>query len=125
MKLGQLEGTKEEITGFVIDNGLDASAFFKMPEEPINAAWIFIPAIFIFIVFVLLTLVHSFSEAERLFIFIIGCAAVTALATVVQLRFESAWASTIVGFGLLLLMLVALGSISPVEMLNEIKSIRK
>lgn len=125
MKLGPIEGTKEEITGFFQDNGLKVNDYFQTPKAPIKAVWLVIPALLIVITLGSLTLIVSLSTGQRMFAFLVGCAALVWLTTVIQLHFEHAWASGIVAIGGLLLMLVALGAISPTQMLNELKSIRK
>lgn len=125
MKLGPIEGTKEEITGFFQDNGLKASDYFQMPEAPIGALWLFIPTFCVVVTLGVLTLLESLKPGQQTFIFLIGCMAIVWLATVIQLRFKHAWATGIVVVGGLLLMLVALGAISPTEMLNEVTSLRK
>lgn len=125
MKLGPIEGTKEEITGFFQDNGLKANDYFQMIEAPIKAVWIVIPALLIVATLGALTLVESLSTGQKTFAFLVGCSALVWLATVVQLRFKHMWATGIVAIGGLLLMLVAFGAISPTQMLNEVKSFRK
>jgi asparagine N-glycosylation enzyme membrane subunit Stt3 len=124
MKLGPIEGTKEEITGFFQDNGLQVRDYFQIPEPPIKTVWLVIPALSILPIFAALTLFESLSIGQQIFAFLVGCAAIVWLATVVQLRFKQAWAAGIVLIGGLLLMLVALGDISPIQMLNELKSLR-
>lgn len=125
MKLGPIEGTKEEITGFFQDNGLKASDYFQTPEDPIETLWLFVPALCVVATLGALTLLESLKQGQQTFIFLIGCMAIVWLATVIQLRFKNAWATGIVVIGSLLLMLVALGAISPTQMLNEVKSLRK
>ena len=125
MKLGPIEGTKEEITGFFQDNGLKASDYFERVETPIKTAWLLLPALCIVATLGALTLLPSLSTDQQTFIFLIGCAALVWLATVVQLRFKHAWATGIVAIGGLLLMLVALGVISPAQVLDEVKSFQK
>lgn len=125
MRLGPIEGTKEEITGFFQDSGLKASDYFQMPEAPIGTVWLVVPALFIVAAFGVLTLLGPLKQGQQTFIFLIGCMALIWLATVIQLRFKHAWATGIVVIGGLLLMLVALGDISPTQMLGEVKSLRK
>ncbi len=125
MKLGPIEGTKEEITGFFQDNGLNAADYFQRPEAPIKAVWFVLPALCVVAAFGALTLLGPLSTGQQTFIFLIGCAALVWLATAVQLRFKHAWATGVVAIGGLLLMLVALGDIAPAQMLNEVKALRK
>ena len=125
MKLGPIEGTKEEITGFFQDNGLNAGDYFQLPEAPIKTVWFVLPALCVVATFGALTLLGPLSTGQQRFVFLIGCAALVWLTTVVQLRFKHAWASGIVAIGGLLLMLIALGDISPTQMLNEVRSFRK
>ena len=125
MKLGPIEGTKEEVTGFFQDNGLKANDYFQIPEDPIKTLWIVISVLCIVATFGALTLIESLTTSQKTFVFLGGCAALVWLTTVVQLRFKHAWATGIVAVGGLLLMLVALGAISPTQMLTEVKSFRK
>ncbi len=125
MKLGPIEGTKEEITGFFQDNGLKASDYFQMPEAPIGTLWLVVPTLCVIATLGALTLLESLTQGQQTFTFLIGGMAIVWLATVIQLRFKHAWATGIVVIGGLLLMLGALGAISPTQMLNEVKSLRK
>ena len=125
MKLGPIEGTKEEVTGFFQDNGLNVKDYFQMPEPPIKVVWIVIPAFLMVIALGTMTLIESLSTGQKMFVFLVGCALLVWLTTVIQLRFKHAWATGIVAIGGLLLMLVAFGAISPMQMLNEVKSFRK
>ena len=125
MKLGPIEGTKEEITGFFQDNGLNAMDYFQLPETPIKAVWFVLPSLCVVATIGALTLLMPPSTDQRTFVFLIGCAAVVWLATVVQLRFKQAWATGIVVMGGLLLMLVALGVVAPAQMLDEVKALKK
>ena len=125
MKLGPIEGTKEEVTGFFQDNGLNVKDYFQMPETPIGVVWIVIPAIPMIIALGTLTLIGPLSTGQKMFAFLLGCAALVWLTTVIQLRFKHAWATGIVAIGGLLLMLVAIGAISPTQMLNEANYFRK
>ena len=43
MKLGQIEGTKEEITGFFQDNGLKVNDYFQMVIDNIFGQLIALP----------------------------------------------------------------------------------
>ena len=125
MKLGPIEGTKEEVAGFFQDNGLNVKDYFQMPLAPIEVIWCAIPASLMVISLATLTLIESLSTGQKMFVFLVGCAALVWLTTVIQLRFKHAWATGIIAIGGLLLMLVALGAISPTQMLNEVKSFRE
>jgi hypothetical protein len=96
-----------------------------MPMAPIKVVWCAIPALLMVISLATLTLVESLSTGQNMFVFLVGCAALVWLSTVIQLRFKHAWATGIIAIGGLLLMLVALGVILPAQMLNELKSFRK
>jgi hypothetical protein len=125
MKFGPAEGTPEEIKNFFQDNGLKAADYFAAPEAPISAIWFVIPSACVVIALTVLTLFAPVSASVATFIFLVGCVASLWLAVNVQLRFKSAWATGIVAIGCPLLMLVALGLVTPLQMLEEIKSLRK
>ena len=125
MKFGPVEGTSEEIKNFFQDNGLKAKDYFVPPESPIATVWLFVPSVCVVFALAVLTLFAPWSAARATFIFLVGCAASIWLAVNVQLRFKSAWATGLVAIGCLLLMLVALGTVTPLQMLEAIKSLRK
>lgn len=125
MKFGPVEGTSEEIKNFFQDNGLKATDYFAPPESPIKTIWFVIPSACVVFALAVLTLFTLPSAAGATFTFLVGSAASLWLAVNVQLRFKSAWATGIVVIGCLLLMLVALGAVTPLQMLEEFKSLRK
>jgi len=125
MKFGPVEGTSEEIKNFFQDNGLKATDYFAPPESPITTIWFVIPSACVVVALGVLTLLAPWSAAQATFIFLVGCAASIWLSVNIQLRFKSGWATGIVVIGCLLLMLVALGTVTPLQMLEEIKSFRK
>jgi hypothetical protein len=65
MKLGPIEGTKEEITGFFQDNGLNAGDYFQIPEPPIKSVWLVIPAACVVVASGTLTLLHVGMVGDR------------------------------------------------------------
>jgi hypothetical protein len=125
MKLGPIEGTKEEITGFFQDNGLNAGDYFQIPEPPIKSVWLVIPAACVVVASGTLTLLESMTAGQQKFTFLVGCFTSVWLATVIQLRFKQVWATGIIVVGCLLLMLVALGVVEPKQILDEVRSFRK
>ncbi len=125
MKFGPVEGTSEEIKNFFQDNGLKAADFFTPPEPPIKTIWFLIPGLVVVCALAILTLLTPLSEAVATFVFLVGCAAALWLAVNVQIRFKSLWATGIVLVGCLLIMLVALGLVTPLQMFEEMKSLKK
>lgn len=125
MKLANLEGTPEEIKNFFQDNGLKAEDFFEPAESPIQTRWLVVPGVLTFIALAVLTLFQSGSPPLRTFLFVAVCFFGIWWSVVLQLRFKNAWATAIVTVGCLLLALVALGVVTPVQMLEVVKDIRK
>jgi len=125
MKFGPVEGTSEEIKNFFQDNGLNAADYFTPPEPPIKTVWFLIPAVFIVCAFAVLTLITPSSKAVATFVFLFGCAAALWLAVNVQIRLKSFCVTGIVLVGCLLIMLVALGVLTPLQMFEEMKALKK
>ena len=126
MKLGRdIEGTPEEINNFFQNNGFNVSDFITLPEEPIKTIWFVIPSILILGAIAALTLFTPDDASGVIFLFLIGCAGGLWLALNVQLRFKNPWATGLIAIGSLLLLLVALGVITPIQMLQEVKSLKK
>jgi hypothetical protein len=124
LKIANLEGTTEEIKNFFQDNGLKATDFFEQPDSPIKTVWLVLPAVFVFFALAGQTLFALQSQAQK-FLFVASCFFSIWWAVVLQLRFKNTWATAIVAGGCLLLALVALGVVTPVQMLEEVKAIKK
>lgn len=125
MKLANLEGTTEEIKNFFQDNGLKAENFFEPAETPIHTGWLVLPGVLVFIALTTLTLLQSATPQQRTFLFVAVCFFAIWWSVVLQLRFKNPWATGIAAGGCLLIALVALGVVTPVQMLEEVKSLKK
>ena len=125
MKIANLEGTTDEIKNFFQDNGLKAENFFESAEKPIKTRWLVMPAVFVFITLAALTLLQGATAQQQKFLFVAACFFGIWWSVVLQLRFKNAWATGIVAVGCLLLALVALGVVTPIQMLEVVKAIKK
>ena len=125
MKIANLEGTTEEIKNFFQDNGLKAESFFEPAEKPIRTLWLVVPGILVFLALATLSLLSSTTPQQRTFLFVAVCFFAICWALVLQLRFKNFWATGIVAGGSLLLALVALGVVTPVQMLEVVKDLKK
>lgn len=124
MKIANLEGTTEEIKNFFQDNGLKATDFFEQPESPINTFWLVAPGVCVFLCLAAQSLLALPSTPQK-FLYIVNCFFAICWALALQLRFKNAWATSIVAIGCLLLALVALGAVTPIQVLEELKAIKK
>uniref|UniRef100_UPI003C7DE40A hypothetical protein n=1 Tax=Pseudomonas veronii TaxID=76761 RepID=UPI003C7DE40A len=113
MKIGQLEGTQEEIKGFFEDHGLKVSDYFQPIETSLHYFWIVLPGILLVIFLGGLSLLDSASESHKKFIYILGCLSSIWMATTIQLKFKNAWATAFVAATLIILTSVAYGVITP------------
>lgn len=125
MKIANVEGTTEEFKNFFQDNGLNAADFFEAPDTPIGTVWLVLPAVCVFATLAVLTLAPALEQHYQKFAFVAACFFSIWWSVVLQLRFKNAWATGIVAGGCLLLSLVALGVVTPVQMLEEVKAIKK
>ena len=125
MKIGKMEGSPEEIRNFIENNGLNIEDYLEQPQPPLRRVWLIIPACLVVASLFWLTLFTPSSIAFLTFIFLIGFGGGIWLAVSVQIRFENSWATTIVAVGTLLMMLVAIGVLSPAEMLQYLKEFEK
>ena len=124
MKIGNLEGDPEEIRNFIENNGLNINDFLDLPKKRPALFWFIIPGFLFFVVLFWLTLFSPTSDALRNLLFLIGCLAGIWQAVNVQIRFQNPWAATFIGVGIPLVMLVAIGVLSPAELVNELKGIK-
>lgn len=125
MKVGDnVEGTPEEITDFFENNGMDPNKYFTEPERPLNRVFFILPAAIILIIFGILSFMDTLTSNQTRFALLVGCASSLWLATNVQIRFKNFWATGLVVIGLLSLMLLAVGVLTPADLLDEARSIR-
>ncbi|WP_143494871.1 MULTISPECIES: hypothetical protein [unclassified Pseudomonas] len=125
MKMGQLEGTKEEIKGFFEDHGLKVSDYFQPVETNFHYLWIVLPGILLVIFLGGLSLLDSASDSQKKFIYLLSCLSSIWMATTIQLRFKNAWATGFLAATLIVLTSVAYGVITPKDVIDEVKALKK
>jgi len=122
MKLGDIEGTPEEVKDLFESNGLTLSEYLVKPDVPLKKVWLILPSTVLVACFGVLTLSNSLSNSVKVFVFLLGFSASAWAAVSVHVRFKLAWGSGFVILAGLLIMLVAIGAISPEELLEYYNS---
>jgi peptidoglycan/LPS O-acetylase OafA/YrhL len=125
MKLGKVEGSPQEIRNFIQDSGLNVQDYLERPEKKLGAIWFVLPSSIVLIAAAVSVLIPSFGPSGRVLAFIGGCAASIWLAVVVHVRYKSAWASSTIVIGSVVLLLVAAGLIGPLDVLKQLREIKK
>jgi H+/Cl- antiporter ClcA len=124
MKLGPMKGTPKEIRDFCQNNGFILEDYLKKPEKPLNP-YLFIVFALAYVVFIiLLTTVSGISQGWRTAMFLVGCCFSLCLAVSVQIRFKNTWAAFFIILCGISFMLVALGVISPNELLDQARKLK-
>lgn len=126
MKVGSVEGTREEIRGFYEDNGLDLSDILEKPKKPLKRRWLIIPAVAFFLCFAILSLIPDLPTNFNIFIFLLGCCFILWLSVSSHILFELSVpiTSIMIVLGILVLM-VASYIITPHELLNYFREVPK
>jgi hypothetical protein len=125
MKLGPIEGTPEEIKNYFQNNNSNIFDFITRPEQPIKTIWFVVPTILVLCTLCALVFIIPSDVPWRTFNFIIGCGGGLWLSANIQLRYKNPWATGLIAIGCLLLLMVAFGIITPMQMLDEVKSFKK
>ncbi len=125
MKIGKMEGSPEEIRDFFQNNGLNIINYIERPEPPLKPVWFILPACLVIASLICLTLVAPIRTSIQTLLFLLGCGAGIWLAVNVQIRFRNAWATVFVAVGTVLIMLVAIGMVTPIEMIQYLKELKK
>lgn len=120
MKLGNLDGSPQEISDLFENNGLRLTDYLEATEVPLPRRWIVVPACVVVFVLLLILLVRGLSARQVLLLFVLGLVAGTWLAASVQVRFRKATVTVVVALGVLLSLLVAAGLITPRETVEYI-----
>jgi uncharacterized membrane protein len=125
MKIGNTEGTPEEIKDFFENNSLNIIDYLEKPDQPLKPVWFIVPVSLVIAALLCLTLLAFTLTSVRTLVFLLGCSAGFWLAVNVQIRFKNAWATFFVAVGTVLVMLVAIGMVAPIDMLQHLKELRK
>ncbi|MCX5822488.1 MAG: hypothetical protein NTY86_03005 [Deltaproteobacteria bacterium] len=125
MKFGnKMEGSPEEIRDFFQNNGLNITDYMERPDLPLKAVWFILPVCFIVVSLTCLTFLMPLGTSMQTFVFLLGCGAGIWLAVNVQLRFKNTWAAVFVAIGTILLILVAIGTVTPTEMIQQLNKFK-
>ena len=125
MKLHNMEGTPQEICDFFQNNGLNMADFFTVPEKPMSVAWVILPGVLAFLSMAVLIFNKSLTEEPKTALFVFAAACSIWAGVAVQVRHKNTWAAGFVIVGGLLLTLVANGILTPKQMYQEVKSLKK
>ena len=125
MKIGKMEGSPEEIRNFFQDNGLKNKDILEKQKPGLKIVWLIIPSFsYIATLFYLTVFSLNFPNMFN-FVFSIGMAAGLWMAVWVQIRFKSTSAAIFLAIGIILIMLLSIGTVTPIELLQYIKEIKK
>jgi hypothetical protein len=116
MKLGQAEGTPEEIKGFLENHGMDPKKYFEPASAPMNNAWYFLPAVLLLFAVSSLLFCNWLSPSGKTFFFILGSVAFLWGAVLSYIQAKSVWLAGGVALFGVLIMLVSMGAMSPMQM---------
>ncbi|MFQ5965126.1 MAG: hypothetical protein ACE5KZ_12695 [Candidatus Scalinduaceae bacterium] len=122
MKFGKMEGTPEEIKDFCENNGLNILDYLDNQEKPLGPFLFIVPLCFYVLFIILLTIITNIPDKLRTLIFLLGCGCSLWLSIYIQIHFKNVWAMTSIIICGIAIMLVALGTISPLELLKLIKN---
>jgi len=121
IKIG-VEGTPKEVKDLFENHGLDLAAYMEKPDGPLKKVWLIIPSVCCVICFEVLSLFNSLAPSGKVFVFLLGFSASVWLAVCIHIRFKSAWGAGVIMLAGLLIMLVAIGVLSPLELLEHLKA---
>lgn len=116
MKIGNVEGTPEEVRDFFENNGLNPSDYFEQPEPQLNKVWLMAPGLVSLICALLLVALEPTFDKLKITVFLIGLSAIVWLSVSVHIRFKSVWGSGAIILCGLLILLVALGVMEPAQL---------
>lgn len=123
MKLGDLEGTPEEIKDFFENNGLALNDYFQPPDKPIHPAWLFIPTIIV----VISVLWPNFADRTppQTLPFLLGCLGIVWLTISLQIRYKQITVSSIAVFGCMAVLVVSYRLLTPLEAIQQLLKSRQ
>lgn len=123
MKLGPMEGTPDEVKDFAENLGLNLKDYVTPKKQSI--VWVVVPAFLFLLCMVTLILCTALTDKYKLLTFVLGVSASVWLTLSYQIRFQVGANVYLISLCGLILMLVALGVITPIEALEKISSFKK
>jgi len=126
MKFGNVEGTHEEITNFCKNMGMNPADYFQPVESPttVHWAWIALATIGVIGTSCMLLLIPNMESKFTNLLFIASMVFSACAATSVQLKFNNAWATGIVGVTGVVLALIAIGILSPSDIADYLRDFK-
>ena len=124
MKIGRVEGTPEEIRGLLENTGSTIADYLERPEPPLDKKWLLTPAVLLIVFIGLLVWAAPSSKQWATSLFLAGFGIGVWLVAAVQLRYNRAGVTSVIAFGVLLLLLLGAGYILPKETIDALKSIK-
>lgn len=125
MKIGNVEGTPEEVRDFFENNGLNPSDFFEQPEPQLDKVWLIVPGVASLICALLLVALGPTFDKLKITVFLIGLSTIVWLSVSVHIRFKSGWGSGAIILCGLLILLVALGVMQPAQLTDYLGKLGK
>ena len=125
MKVGNAEGSPQEINDAIEISGSKLEDYLEKPEEPLRSRWLAIPCGLLLVSVIILVLwADGFSAKAWLLVFLTGFAGTCGLAVSVQIRFKNSGATCVAWLGALLLLLLAASLLTPIETLEAIRKLK-
>lgn len=124
MKIGDAEGTPEEIRDYIAIHGLNAADFFIKKEFSLHWMWILIPCLILAIILILLLILDGIDMKFHTLLFLLGASCASWAAVSIQIKFKNGFATTMAAIAALLILLVAAGFMTPKESLDAIKGLK-
>jgi tellurite resistance protein TehA-like permease len=121
VKIGNLEGTPEEIRDLFIATDTQLADYLEKPEDPLKPIWLIVPVLLFACTAIALVIASAVPKSVLLLLFLLGACAVVWLAIVIQIRFKNPWATSVAAVGGLLMLLVAAGFMTPKDTVDAIK----
>jgi hypothetical protein len=125
MRIGALEGSQQEIKGLFEDHGLRLEDYLERPEARLEKRWLVAPISIVALALVGMVLLGSISHKLLILLFLLGLAGGTWLTVSIQIRFRNAGATFAVAVGVVLMLLVGAGLISPQETVEYLRRVRQ
>jgi hypothetical protein len=125
MRLGKVVGSPKEIRNLIEDSGLKIPDYLEKPERQIGTIWFIVPPAIVLIAATISVLIPAIGPSGRVLAFVVGSGASIWLSVNVHIRFKSAWAASTIVIGAIALLLVSAGLVAPLDMLKQLREIRK
>ena len=122
MRVGNMDGTPEDICNLLENNGLKLDDYIQRPQKTwhdMSIYWIVVPVL----LYIAVLFTAYLCKPYAMIFFLAGAVVVVMITIILHLKFTNGWISIFTAIAGVLILLVSVGMVSPTEVPKIIKEL--